>query len=110
MTTTKQTITFLLEQLSNVGDVSARPMFGEYGLYCGGKVVALVCNDQLFLKPTHAGRAFIREVTESPAYQGAKPSLLITADLWDDSEWLCQLIQITAAELPLPKPKKPKKL
>ena len=106
--TTQKTVDFLLEQMAGAGDVSARPMFGEFGIYCDGKIVALVCGNELYVKPTAAGRAFIGEVTEAPPYQGAKPSLLIDSELWDNSDWLTKLIAETCAELPLPKPKKPK--
>jgi len=81
-------------------------MFGEYCLYLAGKPVGFVCDDQLFLKPTAAGRNLITVVTEGYPYPGAKLYLLITADLWEDSEWLNQLIQATADALPQPKPKK----
>jgi TfoX/Sxy family transcriptional regulator of competence genes len=109
LATTQHTIDFLLEQMAGAGDVSARAMFGEYGVYCDGRIVALVCNNQLYVKPTSGGRAFIGTVTEAPPYQGAKPSLLIDNEHWDDADWLAQLIAVTCAELPLPKPKKPKK-
>lgn len=64
--------------------------------------------DQLFLKPTNSGRSFPTKVTEGAPYLGAKPHLLITADLWEDREWLSQLVEITASELPEPKPRKPR--
>ena len=41
-------------------------MFGEYAIYCDGKVTALVCDNQLFVKPMEAGRSFIGEVVEAP--------------------------------------------
>jgi TfoX/Sxy family transcriptional regulator of competence genes len=76
-------------------------------LYNDRKVVALVCDNQLFVKPTDAGRAFIGDVVEAPAYPGAKPSFLVN-DMIDDREWLSELIRITTKELPMPKPKKRK--
>ena len=80
--------------------MTAKRMFGEYGLYCDGTIVALVCEDQLFVKPTDAGRAFIgAAVVEGMAYPGAKPSLLIAGDRWDDRGWLTQLVRLTAAGL-----------
>lgn len=109
MSTEQRTIDVLLEQLAPVAGLTARTMFGEYALQCDGKTVALVCDDQLFVKPTAGGRAFIGEADEAPPYPGAKPSLLIDADRWDDSDWLCELLRITINEVPLPKPKKPKK-
>ncbi len=99
---------FIIEQIETAGTVSARKMFGEYGIYCDGKTVAFICDDQLFVKPTIAGRAYIEDVTEAPPYKGAKLYFLIDSDKWDDSDWLTKLIKITAAELPFPK-KKPKK-
>jgi DNA transformation protein len=103
MATSQNTVDFLLDQLAGVGQVTAKKMFGEYCLYLEGKPVALVCDDQVFLKPTNAGRGMIPKITEALPYPGAKPRFLITADLWEDKEWLCQLIQATANELPLPK-------
>jgi DNA transformation protein and related proteins len=108
MATTQDTIDFLLDQLSGTGKASARKMFGEYCLYLAGKPVGLVCDDQLFLKPTTAGRSMIGTVVEGAPYPGAKPHLLITADQWEDAEWLCVLVRATARELPEPKPRKPK--
>jgi DNA transformation protein len=105
MATTQNTIDFLLDQLSGAGDVSSRKMFGEYCLYLAGKPVGLVCDDQLYLKPTQAGKTRITAVIEGSPYPGAKPHLLITADQWEDAEWLCDLVRATARELPLPKPK-----
>jgi hypothetical protein len=60
------------------------------------------------VKPTESGRAYIGEVVESPPYPGAKPSLLIV-DQIEDSQWLSELVRITARELPEPKPKKRKR-
>ena len=84
-------------------------MFGEYGLYRGAKIFALVCDDQLFVKATDAGRAFLGKVEEAPPYPGAKNAFLIPGDTWDDERWLADLARITADALPLPKTKAPKK-
>jgi TfoX/Sxy family transcriptional regulator of competence genes len=109
MSSLQTTVDFILEQISAAGNVSARKMFGEFGVYCDGKIVALICNDQLFVKPTSSGRAFLGEVVEAPPYEGAKPSFLIDDNRWDDAEWMAQLIRLTAQDLPAPKAKKPKK-
>jgi len=105
MATSQTTMDYLLDQLSGMGQLRARKMFGEYCLYFADKPVALVCDDQLFLKPTHAGRCMIEHPIEGNPYPGAKPHLLISADLWEDRDWLGSLIQTTALELPQPKPK-----
>lgn len=109
MPTDQSTIDYILEQIAEAGEVSARKMFGEYAVYCNEKVAALVCDGKLFVKPTKKGKEFIGDVEEAPAYKGAKPSYLISGDLWEDSDWLSELIKITANELPMPKPKKRKK-
>lgn len=101
-------VEFIVEQIENAGTVTYRKMFGEYAVYVDGKVIALVCDNQLFIKPTKGGRAFIGEVTEAPPYPGAKPSFLIGDEI-DDCEWLSELVRITARELPEPKPKKIKR-
>jgi DNA transformation protein len=110
MATDKNTIDFLCDQLSRLGGISTKKMFGEYCLYLEGKPVGLVCDDQLYLKPTKAGVSLIAKVVEAAPYPGAKPHLLITPDQWEDAEWLCELVRATDRELPLPKPKikKPK--
>lgn len=109
MSTRSSTIDFLLDQLRAVPNVRVRKMFGEYALYCGDKVVALVCDDQLFVKLTPSCRALVGAAyQEGTAYPGAKPSLLVGAEIIDDHERLCELILQTAAEVPLPKPAKPR--
>jgi len=101
-------VDFIVDQLENAGDITSRKMFGEYAIYCDGKVTALVCDNQLFVKPTEAGRSFIGEVVEAPPYPGAKMSFLIE-DRLEDREWISDLVRITAKDLPEPKPKKKKK-
>ena len=103
MASQKSSIDFILQQIKGAGTVSAKMMFGEYGIYCNEKIVALVCDDQLFVKPTLAGKTFIGNCVESSPYFGAKPYLLISKEKWKDSEWLTALIKISADELPLPK-------
>jgi TfoX/Sxy family transcriptional regulator of competence genes len=102
MSSQQSTVDFIVEQMAKAGVVSARKMFGEYGIYCDGKMVALVCDDQLFVKPTVAGRALIGDVTEGAPYKGAKPCFVISAERWDDDEWLAELIRVSTAELPTP--------
>ncbi len=109
MASQQSTVDLIVEQMSGSGPVSARKMFGEYAIFRDGKMVALVCDDQLFVKPTEAGRAHIGAVVEAPPYRSAKPCFLIDADQWDDREWMTQLVRLTAAELPLPKPKPKRK-
>jgi len=107
MATDQSFVEFIVDQIENVGQITTKKMFGEYALYCEGKVVALVCDNRLFVKPTEGGRTFIGDVDEAPAYTGAKPSFLIDARV-EDRQWISDLIRITYDELPEPKPKKKK--
>ncbi len=107
MATSKEFVDLVLDQIENAGVIEAKKMFGEYALYANGKIVALICDDKLFIKPTVAGRAYIKNVVEAPPYEGAKPSFLIE-DKLEDRKWLSELIRITYNELPEPKPKKKK--
>lgn len=101
-------VDFVLDQIENAGVVTARTMFGEYGVYADGKIFGLICDNKLFVKPTVSGKEFIGDVVESPPYPGAKNSFLIGEKI-EDREWLSELVRITVAELPEPKPKKKKK-
>ena len=109
MASDRKTVDFIVEQIAGAGVISARLMFGEYGVYCNGKMVAIIGDDRLFLRLTSGGRAFAAEAEEVSPYPGAKPHLLIDAERWDDSEWMTELVRITCIELPLPKPKKAKR-
>jgi TfoX/Sxy family transcriptional regulator of competence genes len=100
-------VDFVMEQIRNAGEVTAKKMFGEYGIYADGKLFGLICENKLFIKPTISGRDFIGNVTEAPPYEGANPSFLIEEEL-EDSDWLSELVRISLKELPAPKPKKKK--
>jgi TfoX/Sxy family transcriptional regulator of competence genes len=102
VSTQPKTVDFIVEQMGGAGAVTARKMFGEYAIYCRGRVIALVCDDLLFVKPTEGGRAFIGAVTETPPYKGAKPHFHISGEYWEDRDWMTSLSRISAAELPLP--------
>jgi TfoX/Sxy family transcriptional regulator of competence genes len=105
----KSHLEYVMDQIASAGDVTARAMFGEYGIYCDGKICALFCDNKLFVKPTEPGRAFIQKPVEAPPYPGAKLYYLIEEKI-DDRRWVSELIRITADALPAPKPRtrKPK--
>jgi TfoX/Sxy family transcriptional regulator of competence genes len=104
----KAFVDFVVDQMDGTGQITYKKMFGEYGVYCDGKLFALVCDNRLFFKPTTGGRAFIRDVVEAPPYPGAKLCFLIE-DKMEDRDWISELVKITVHELPEPKPKKKKK-
>lgn len=107
MATKQGTIEYLLDQLGSVKDVRARKMFGEYAVYCQDKVVALVCDDELFVKITEPGKKFVgKKYVEGNPYPGAKPAMHIGGDLLEDRKFVSGLIRVTTEALPVPKPKK----
>jgi TfoX/Sxy family transcriptional regulator of competence genes len=98
------TVEFICDQAGLGKRLAYRKMFGEYALYLDGKVVALICDDQLFLKPTPEGRAYLGNVSEAPPYPGAKNFFLLSSDL-DDPDRLSEALRVTARALPEPRPK-----
>jgi TfoX/Sxy family transcriptional regulator of competence genes len=100
-------VEYVRDQIGDAGHVSFRKMFGEYAIYCDGKVVALVCDNQLFVKPTAGVRAMSGNIVEAAPYPGAKPHFLIGDEL-DDRQSIANIIQLTTRELPAPSPKKEK--
>ncbi|MBI1306671.1 MAG: competence protein TfoX [Bacteroidetes bacterium] len=107
MATDQIFVDYIIEQMPKAGDITAKKMFGEYGIYSNGKIFGLICDNRLFIKPTNAGRQYLGEVTEAPPYPGAKMYFLIE-DLLEDRDRLSELVRITVNELPEPKPKKKK--
>lgn len=108
MTSRQSTVDVILEQAAGAGAVTAKKMFGEYGLFLDGKMIALVCDDRLFVKPTPAGRNHIGAVQEEAPYSSAKPCFVIPGERWDEADWLAELLRITAISLPMPKTKQRK--
>ena len=108
MSSKQDFVDFVIGQLQSAGDITFKKMFGEYALYSGNKIFALICDNKLFIKPTIAGKNFIQDVVEAPPFPGAKLSFLVE-DRIEDHEWLSKLVKLTVGELPEPKPKKKKK-
>lgn len=100
-------VQYAADQLSGAGVITYRKMFGEYGMYCDGKIFALICDDQLFIKITEAGKRLAPHLEMLPPYEGAKPYFLV--EEMDDREFLTEFVVATCQELPMPKPKKKKK-
>jgi TfoX/Sxy family transcriptional regulator of competence genes len=106
--TAKTTVAHLLEQLEPL-NVRARAMFGEYAVYCDEKVVALVCDNTVFLKPSPASAGLGIHLVPAPPYPGAKDYFVIGDAIVADDEAFRRVIRETAAALPPPKPKAPRK-
>lgn len=104
MSSSKEYLDFILEQLSEADEISHRAMMGEYILYCQGKVIGGIYDDRFLIKPTeHAKKMMPKAAYELP-YEGAKEMLLV--DNVEDKAFLAQLVNGVADELPAPKKKK----
>lgn len=99
---------FIREQMEGAGAVTIRAMFGEYAVYLDGRVIALVCDDTLYLKPVPAALALFPEAETGAPYPGARPHL-VGDPLLDDPERLCGLARAILDALPPAKPKTPRK-
>ena len=100
MASTKEYLTYILEQLSGLDDVRYRAMMGEYILYYRGKVVGGVYDNRLLLKPTPSARALLPDAPMELPYEGATAMLLADAD---DRELLASVLTAMVDELPAPK-------
>jgi TfoX/Sxy family transcriptional regulator of competence genes len=100
-------VQYIVDQCGKAGDITARKMFGDYGVYCNGKIFGLVSDNGFYVKPTEAGRQMLRSVDLRPPYEGAKPYFYIE-DI-DDSDYVSELVRATCADLPEPKPKAKRK-
>ena len=99
-------VQYVVDQCADAGEITVRKMFGDYGIYCHGKIFGLICDDRLYIKPTEAGRRLLRKEDLRPPYDGAKDYFYI-AEV-DDCQYLASLVKATCNELPEPKPKKRK--
>lgn len=106
MATRADFVEYVIEQIAWPGRVSTRKMFGEYALYLDGKVVALICDNTVYIKATDALRPMAEKLPMAPPYPGAK--LHHAANEWlDEPQTLRQALETTAAALPPPKPRPP---
>ncbi len=104
MATNKEFLSYVLEQLSEVQNITYRQMMGEYIIYQNGKIAAYLCDDRLLLKPVPSAAAMLPDALREPPYDGAKDMILV--EQIDDKQFLTELFAAMYDELPLPKKKK----
>ena len=104
MASSKEYLEFILEQLSELDDVTYRAMMGEYILYYRGKIIGGIYDDRLLVKPVKSAAALMPDATFELPYEGAKEMLLV--DDVDDRDSLAELFDAMYDELPLPKKKR----
>ena len=104
MASSREYLDFVLGQLSDVCDVSYRPMMGEYVIYYKGKVIDGVYDNRFLIKSTKSARNLMPDATMECPYDGAKEMILV--DRIEDKEFLKTLLNAMYDELPAPKKKR----
>ena len=104
MASSKGYLDFILEQLSDLEDISYRAMMGEYIIYYRGKVVGGIYDDRFLVKPTKSAAAMMPDADMELPYEGAKEMLLV--DDVENRGFLRELLEMMYDELPVPKKKK----
>ena len=104
MASTKEYLEFVLEQLSELDDISSRAMMGEFVLYYQGKVFGGIYDNRFLVKPTKSAVELMPDAQSELPYEGAKPMLLV--DNIEDKAFLKKLVETMSADLPQPKKRK----
>ena len=104
MASTKEYLDFILEQFSELDEISSRAMMGEYILYYRGRVFGGIYDNRLLVKPVPAAMKLMPDASMEFPYEGAKEMILV--DDVDNREFLCELVRNMWKELPEKKKKK----
>ena len=97
-------VQYIVDQCSGAGEITVKKMMGDYCIYCDGVIFGLICDNNLYIKPTCQGAAQLKEVVMHSPYPGAKEHFLIN-DV-DDRDYLVSIIKATIPALPKPKAKR----
>lgn len=104
MASTKEYLEYVLEQLSELNDISYRAMMGEYIIYYQGRVIGGIYDDRFLVKNTKNAKALMPDVSMELPYEGAKEMLLVE-DI-ENKAFLRDLFEVMVCELPMPRKKK----
>ena len=104
MASSGEYLQYILEQLSELNEITHRSMMGEYLLYYRGRLFGGIYDDRFLVKPTASARALLPDAPQESPYDGAKPMLMV--DAVEDRTFLKELIEAMYTELPEPKKKK----
>ena len=104
MSSTKEYLNYILDQLSLIDGITYRQMMGEYIIYHHGKIAAYLCDDRLLVKPVASTVRLMPDAVYETPYEGAKEMILVKNA--DDREYLKELFEAMYDELPEPKKRK----
>lgn len=100
MPSSREYLSYIMEQLAPLEGITTRQMMGEYIIYYQGKIAAELCDDRLLVKPVPAALALLPDAPQEPPYPGAKPMLLV--EEVEDGAFLRELLVAMEPELPAP--------
>ena len=106
MASSEEFVTYVCDAIRAAGDVTYRKMFGEYGIFCDGKFIGVVCDNCFFVKRTKQGAEVLPNLPQVPPYEGANPYFLLV--VLEDQEKITAFLQASWEELPFRKKKKKK--
>ena len=104
MTSSKEYLDYIVEQLSDLDDTTYRAMMGEYIIYYRGKIIGGIYDDRFLVKPVKAAKEMMPDADMELPYEGAKEMLLV--DDVENREFLRELIEAMYEELPTPRKKR----
>ena len=89
MASSKEYLDFILEQVSELDNVSYKAMMGEFIIYYKGKIIGGIYDDRLLVKPMQSAINYMPNAVYELPYDGAKEMLLV--DEVDNKEFLIGL-------------------
>ena len=104
MASSKEYLDFILEQVSELDNVSYKAMMGEFIIYYKGKIIGGIYDDRLLVKPVQSAINYMPNAVYELPYDGAKEMLLV--DDVDNKEFLNGLFNSMYDDLPVPKLKR----
>ena len=105
MASTKEYLQYILDQLSDLEDITYRAMMGEFIIYYRGKIAGEICDNRLLVKPVKSALEYVTEVKYELPYEGAKNKLLHITKT-DNRDYLARLFRAIYDELPEPRKKR----
>ncbi len=101
MPSSKDYLEYIMEQLSDLEDISYRAMMGEYIIYYHGKIIGGIYDDRFLVKPVESAKEMMPDADMELPYEGAKEMILV--DDVENREFLAKLLESMYEELPAPK-------
>ncbi len=103
MATSQEFINYVCDQISGIGDIRYKKMFGEFMVYVNDKPVIIVCDNTAFVKKLECIQEEMKDAEVGFPYKGAKEHYVLDID---NSEFCKSVVTEVEKVTPLPKPRK----